>query len=397
MLGLVGVQNLLFTIVAISSLVVFMGFMLKLAKQPYVVSYIVVGIILGPFAMGVVKDTSQVSTLGSLGLIFLLFFVGMEISLPKLIANWRISVVGTLMQIFMSLLLIWLLGTYAGWDNARIVMLGFVLALSSTAVILKLLDEMKETHTKIGQNVIGILLTQDILIVVMLIVMNYLGGASLNRLDLVLQIIGAILIAIILFIILRKKEIHIPFELYIIRDHELQIFVALLFCFGFAMIAELMKLSAALGAFMGGIIVSATRSTKWVQQSLHAFQILFVSVFFVYVGMIIDIRFMWENVGLIMSMVLSVFIVNTLINGVVFLSFNIPWKQSFYGGAVLSQVGEFSFAIGAIGYNLSIIDEFSYQLILSTIALTLFFSPMWINLTKRLLSITPDMLDPTHR
>lgn len=395
MFGLVGVQNLLFTIVAIASVVVLIGFILKLAKQPYVISYIVVGIIMGPYAFGVVKDTSQVSTLGSLGLIFLLFFVGMEISLPKLIANWKISVVGTLMQIFISILLVWLLGSYAGWDTARIVMLGFVLALSSTAVILKLLEEMNETNTKIGQNVIGILLAQDILIVAMLIVMNYLGGEALNKLDLVLQITGAILIAIIILIILRKKEIHIPFELYIIRDHELQIFVALLFCFGFAMIAELMKLSAALGAFMGGIIVSATRSTKWVQQSLHSFQILFVSVFFVYIGMIIDIQFLWQNVSLIMTMVLSVFVVNTLINGIVFLSFSIPWKQSFYGGAVLAQVGEFSFAIGAIGYNLGIINEFSYQLILGTIALTLFFSPMWINMTKKVLNFSPEMLDPT--
>lgn len=394
MIALVGVQNLLFTIVAISSVVILIGFTLKLIKQPSVIGYILVGVIMGPYALGVVKDTSQVSTLGSLGLMFLLFFVGMEISLPKLIANWRISVVGTLMQIFISLLLMWLLGSYAGWKTARIVMMGFVLALSSTAVILKLLEEVQETNTKIGQNVIGILLTQDILIVVMLIVMNYLGGEILDRTDIILQITGAVLIAIILIIILKKKEIHIPFELYIIRDHELQIFVALLFCFGFAMIAELMHLSAALGAFMGGIIVSATRSTKWVQQSLHAFQILFVSVFFVYIGMIIDIQFMWENLGMIMSLVLSVFIINTIINGLVFLAFKIPWRQSFYAGAILSQVGEFSFVIGAAGYNHGIITDFSYQLILSTIALTLFFSPMWISLNKRVLKCDPKTLEP---
>lgn len=385
MFALIGIQNLLTTIVIITTVVILVAFILKILKQPSVISYIIVGAVMGPSAMGVVQSTDQVSLLGSLGLILLLFFVGMEISLPQLIANWKISVIGTLMQILISLVVVWLIGTYVGWNVAQVVLLGFVLALSSTAVILKLLSDWGEMQTPVGQNVIGVLLTQDVLIAIMLIILNYFGGSALEPSQLVLQLIGALLIAIIIFVILKYKHIHLPFELKIARDHELQVFVALAICFGFAMIAELMYLSAALGAFMGGIIVSATKATKWVQESLHAFQILFVSLFFVYVGMIIDLQFLWHNVWIILLLVVSVLIINTLINGLVFMSFKIPWRQSFYAGALLSQIGEFSFVIGTVGYEHGIIGDFTFQLILSTIALTLFFSPFWIFINKKVL------------
>lgn len=385
MFALIGIQNLLTTIVIITTVVILVAFILKILKQPSVISYIIVGAVMGPSAIGIVQSTDQVSLLGSLGLILLLFFVGMEISLPQLIANWKISVIGTLMQILISLVVVWLIGTYVGWNVAQVVLLGFVLALSSTAVILKLLSDWGEMHTPVGQNVIGVLLTQDVLIALMLIILNYFGGDELQPSQLVLQLIGALLIAIIIFAILKYKHIHLPFELKIARDHELQVFVALAICFGFAMIAELMYLSAALGAFMGGIIVSATKATKWVQESLHAFQILFVSLFFVYVGMIIDLHFLWNNIWIILLLVVSVLVINTLINGLVFMSFKIPWRQSFYAGALLSQIGEFSFVIGTVGYEQGIIGDFTFQLILSTIALTLFFSPFWIFINKKIL------------
>ncbi len=390
MLALIGIQELLFPIVIISAVVIILGFILKILHQPSVISYIVVGALVGPHMLGIVDNTDQISVLGSLGLVLLLFFVGMEISLPQLIANWRISVIGTLLQIGISMLMVWFLGISMGWHTARIIMLGFVLALSSTAVVLKLLSEWGEIHTKVGQNVVGILLAQDILVVIMLIVMNYFSGEEISTSTIALQVVGAILMAGILFYILKKKYIPLPFEKQIQRDHESQVFVALTLCFGFAMVAELMHLSAALGAFFGGIFVSSTRSTKWVQQSLHAFQVIFVSVFFVYIGMIIDIMFLWENLILILLLVVAVLVLNTLINGFVFMAFKIPWRQSFYAGALLSQIGEFSFVIGTVGFDQGLINEFTFQIIISTIAITLFLSPMWIYANKRVLKCNLD-------
>ena len=386
---LVGMQELLGPIVLISAVVMAVGFLLKILKQPSVISYIIVGVVLGPSVFGVASGSDEISAVGSLGLVLLLFFVGMEMSLPRLIANWRISVIGTFLQVVISLLVMWGLGLYMGWKLARIVMLGFVLALSSTAVILKLLSDWNEMQTTVGQNVIGVLLTQDVLVIVMLVVMNYLGGSAIETWTVVTQVIGMLVVAAILFVIIKKKHIHLPFEKYISKDKELQVFVALTTCFGFAMLAELAHLSAALGAFIGGIIVSSTASTKWIQGSLHAFQVIFVSTFFVYVGMIIDLSFVVENVWLISSLVVSVFVLNTLINSAVFMAFRISWRQSIYAGALLSQVGEFSFVLGTVGLAQGIITEYTFQLIISTIALTLFFSPAWIFLNKKVLKCEP--------
>ncbi|MBN2718004.1 MAG: cation:proton antiporter [Deltaproteobacteria bacterium] len=386
---LVGMQELLGPIVLISAVVMAVGFLLKIFKQPSVISYIIVGVVLGPSVFGVASGSDDISAVGSLGLVLLLFLVGMEMSLPKLIANWRISVIGTFLQVVISLLVMWGLGVYLGWPVARIVMLGFVLALSSTAVILKLLGDWNEMQTRVGQNVIGVLLTQDVLVIVMLVVMNYLGGTAIETWTVVTQVAGLVAVAVILFIIIKKKHIHLPFEKHIARDNELQVFVALTTCFGFAMLAELAHLSAALGSFIGGIIVSSTASTKWIQKSLHAFQVIFVSTFFVYVGMIIDLSFVWENVWLIASLVVSVFVLNTVINTLVFVAFRIPWRQSVYAGALLSQVGEFSFVLGTVGLSQNIIAEYTFQLIISTIALSLFLSPAWIFLNKKLLRCDP--------
>ncbi len=114
----------------------------------------------------------------------------MEISLPKLISNWKFSLIGTLIQIAASVLAIWIIGYFLDWPLARIVTLGFVISLSSTAVVLRILEERNEMETRVGQNALGILLVQDVLIVPMMIILGYLSGAPVNPQNVVLQLVG---------------------------------------------------------------------------------------------------------------------------------------------------------------------------------------------------------------
>jgi len=130
--------------VIISLGVVGIGFLLRLIKQPHVIIYIITGVILGPSVTGWIDDSALIEQLGSLGLVLLLFFIGMEISLPKLISNWKFSLTGTLIQIAASVLAIWIIGYFLDWPLARIVTLGFVISLSSTAVVLRILEERME-------------------------------------------------------------------------------------------------------------------------------------------------------------------------------------------------------------------------------------------------------------
>ncbi|MBK3519169.1 cation:proton antiporter domain-containing protein [Carboxylicivirga marina] len=391
MIATISIDPVLSKFVILSMVIIVVGFILQVFKQPSIVTYLIVGVLVGPYGFKLVTDEILITNLGSLGLVLLLFFVGMEIHLPNLITNWKVSIIGTLIQIVFSVVVVWLLGKFFNWEINQVILLGFVISLSSTAVIVKLLQERGELFTKVGQNVLGVLIAQDILIVPMLIIMGYLGGNKPEITEIIKQIIGGLLIIGIIIYILIKKEIRLPFMSYISKDHEVQVFVAFTLCFGFSIITAFFGLSSALGAFVAGIILSSTKSTTWVHNSLHAFKIMFVALFFVSIGMLIDLQFLKVNAIIIGSLVLIVFVVNNAINILIMRLFCKDWKLSFYAGALLSQIGEFSFILGSTGYYSGIITIYSYQLIISTIALTLFISPLWINFARKIVKLhVPD-------
>lgn len=369
-----------FLIIALG--IILIGTVLRLAKQTHVIIYIVTGVILGPHVMGLVTDADLISSLGSIGLVLLLFFIGMEISLPSLVANWRVSVIGTLIQIILSVLIVWILGYFYGWPIARIITLGFVISISSTAVIIKLLQDKNELESKVGQNVLGILLVQDVLIVPMFIILGYLSGRPTSNTDIFLQITGAVLITALIIYLFRNPNIKMPFHKIIKNDHETQIFFAFGLCFGFSVLTGYFGLSTALGAFIAGIVVASSKSTEWFHDSLYSVKVIFVALFFISVGMLINIDFLIENIGLIAVLVTATFIANNIINSSVMHSFKLPWKDSVYAGALLSQIGEFSFVLGNLAYFNGIITDFGYQTIVAVISLTLLLSPVWIRITS---------------
>lgn len=390
MFAAITVDPILSKFIILSLIIIFVGFVLHLLKQPSVITYIIVGVLVGPNVLGIINDENLISNLGSLGLVLLLFFIGMEIHLKDLISNWKVSVIGTLVQVTVSILVIWIAGHYFDWNWSQVIMLGFVTSLSSTAVIIKLLQERNELNTTTGQSVLGILLVQDILVVPMIIIMGYLGGQRPEKGEIVKQVIGGVFILLVVLYILKNKEVKLPFRNLITRDHETQVFVALAMCFGFSTLTAILGISSALGAFVAGILVASAKSTEWVYESLHAFKILFVALFFVSVGMLIKLDFLLENALTIVVLVILVFLVNYSINVLALRLFYKDWKVSLYAGALLSQIGEFSFILGALGFSSGIIKDYGYQLIISTIAISLLLSPIWISLTRKIISKIPE-------
>tara|TARA_R110001592_G_scaffold17138_1_gene72664 strand:+ start:2812 stop:4011 length:1200 start_codon:yes stop_codon:yes gene_type:complete len=378
------VDPVLSKLVLLSIGIIIIGFILKILKQPYIIAYIFAGIFLGPQGIGVITDEVLISNMGSFGLVLLLFFIGMEISLPQLIGNWKISVFGTLIQVVFSVIAVWIIGYTLNWSINRIIMLGFVISISSTAVVIKLLQERKETNTKIGQNVIGILLAQDVIIVPMLIILSYLSGDKPDTIEGIKQIVGGIIIVGIIIWVLKKKNISLPFDHLIKDDHEIQVFISFAFCFGFAILTAFFGLSSALGAFVAGILVSSFKATEWVHESLHAFRVVFVALFFVSIGMLIDLNFLKENIGVVMLFVFFVFFANNLINAITMRILGVSWRESIYTGAILAQIGEFSFILGSTGFAIGMISDYGYQLTISIISITLIISPIWIALVRKI-------------
>lgn len=372
----------IYTLIIISILII--GLIFKTVRIPYVVSYLFVGILLGPHAIGFVQDTSLLKQFETVGLIFLLFFVGMEISLQELLKNWKIPIFGTIIQVILTTGVILLLGIFLEWKLIRILLISFVITISSTAVVIKLLNEWGQQNTNVGRNVIGVLLVQDIALIPMIILLDLMQGESVPVRDLILQILGGSILVLLIVVLLRKREVHLPFIKYFKGHKELQIFMALAICFGMVMATEVFRLSPYLGAFIAGIYIRSTRETDWIHVTLESFYIFFVAIFFVSVGMALNLKFLLENWGVILFLVGLVFILNTAVNAGMMRMLGETWKESLLGGAMLAQVGEFSFIILSVGEKTGIVTEFTYQTILSLITLTLILSPAWITVFKRL-------------
>jgi CPA2 family monovalent cation:H+ antiporter-2 len=370
-------------------LILAVGLALRFLRQPHVVAYLIAGVLIGPGVTGLFMDTDALTRLGAVGVVLLLFFIGMEVSPRRLASNWRVSIVGTLLQILISIGFVWVVGEWLDWPFGRVLMLGFVISLSSTAVVLKILSDWNELDTPVGQDAVGILLVQDFAVVPMLIILDQLGGGSNEHSNIWLQVTGGVMIMAILAYLAVREEIRLPFLKWLKRDEELQLFGALSICFGIALLTGWMGLSTALGAFLAGMVIGAARETQWVHHSLAPFRVVLLSIFFVSIGMMLDLRFLVANLALVLSLVFVILVVNTFINAGILRLLGDPWKETLYAGALLAQIGEFSFVLAAVGINSHAISEYGYQLIISTIAVSLLFSPAWIMLVRRLLSLPP--------
>ncbi len=171
-------DGLLFDFVLISFVVVATLLALHALRQPSPVAYIVAGILIGPFGFGFFQDVELLSRLGEIGVIILLFFMGAEFTLPRLQDSWRTMLLGTLGQIALTVLLISMLGFFLGWEVERSILLAFVAVPSSTAVVFKLLRDQKLHDTRLGREVAGVLVMQDLMLVPMLLVISALGSRS---------------------------------------------------------------------------------------------------------------------------------------------------------------------------------------------------------------------------
>ena len=366
-------------------LILLTGLMLKLLKQPHVVAYLLAGIAIGPWGLGLVTDVELIGRLGAIGVVLLLFFVGMETDANKLVANWKLAVFGTILQIALSLLCVFLLGYFYDWPFPRILLIGFVISLSSTAVVIKLLQDSGLLSSKVGQGVLGVLLAQDLAIIPMLIILGILAAGEVDIAHIAKQALGALLAGAIFAILVIKQQVHLPLSRWLNEDKELQLFAALSICFGMALITAWFDLSTALGAFLAGMLIGAARETRWVHHTLESFKVLFVALFFVSIGMLLDMEFFRLHWVPVLILVILALITNTFINAFILRVSGFDGRDSLYAGVLLSQIGEFSFVLAAVGMQSGIINHKGYQLALCVISLSLLLSPIWIDVGRRLL------------
>lgn len=212
------------TLVTAAFFILAIGAMFRRMAQPHVVGYLIAGVVLGPDGLGVFVDSVALGRMGEIGVIFLLFFVGMEVDLQKLVRGWRVPVIGTALQVVGSVACVGLIGWIFDWPFERSLLLGFVISLSSTTLVISMLRQWNEMDTAAGLDAIGILLAQDIAVVGMLLGIGFLGGDAFSAQDLALQVLGSVLVLGLAGYLVKSKRVKLPFGDLLRGDGETQVF-----------------------------------------------------------------------------------------------------------------------------------------------------------------------------
>jgi len=362
--------------------ILLLGLLIRKLNQPHFVAYIMAGVFLGPFGIRLFNEAPTIQRIGELGLVIHMFFVGLEIDAPSLGLKIKKPLIGLLSQLLLTAFFIFLAGTFAGFTFQQKIIFTFILSLSSSAIVFEYLKKNNELHSQLGQLTSGILILQDFMIVPFLLIINFMGSGELSSAQLILGAAVTILVILLFRTITLKRKLHLPFPEFIRKDHELQVFLGLLICFGCSWIASAVNLSASIGALLAGIAVSNITEIHWLQEKLMPFKIFFLSLFFVSVGLIIDIEFLLKHIKIIVVIVAVIFIINSVINAFIFRFLRFTWAHSWYAGALLSQIGEFSLVLILAANSLKLLDTYSYQLTLNVMALTMLLSSGWISLMR---------------
>ncbi|MEX0693482.1 MAG: cation:proton antiporter [Rhodospirillales bacterium] len=369
-------------IVALGALL--FGYALERLRQPAIVGYIVAGVALGPAGFGLVNARDGIEVLAEMGVLMLLFIIGMELSLRAFMQIWKIAVSTTLFQITASTAVTLGLSRFSdvSWELA--VLMGFVVAMSSTAVAIKILEDIGELRTRVGQITVGVLIAQDIAVVPMMLTIGALGGEEFRYSQIPVMIGSVIFLGGLIFYASRGRKIHLPFADKIAENKELAPLAGLAFCFGWSAIAGLIGLSAAYGAFIAGLIIGSSQARHAMLDAVLPIQSVLMMVFFLSIGLLIDPAFMINNIGMVLMLFLMVTVFKTVVNVGFLRLVGQPWPSAFLAGICMAQIGEFSFLLAVVGMQSGVLDEEGRRLIVSVTVLSLALSPLWVITARRL-------------
>ncbi|MCF8362806.1 MAG: cation:proton antiporter [Prolixibacteraceae bacterium] len=371
--------SILKDIVIILALSTIVNLVFNKINVPTILGYLLTGIVAGPHLLKLVSSQHQIELMAEIGIILLLFSIGMEFSLKHLMRIRRVVFLGGLMQVTLTAAIFFVASRFYHIDLLSGVFIGLIAALSSSALVLKILQERSEITSNYGRTVVGILIFQDLMLVPLLLFTNLIGGDSL---DIQREILSLMLKAIIIvsFVYVGNKWL-LPKLLHIIamtRNQELFMMSIFLICLGVAWITSEMGMSLAFGAFLAGLMISDSEYSHNAFGNLVTFKDTFTSFFFVSVGMMLNVYFVIDNYILVIVSVLLIIGVKTLIAGATGFVLGHTFKGTVMVGLALSQVGEFSFILAKLGLENGVIPEFYYQLFLAVSVTTMAMSPFLI-------------------
>ncbi|WP_374473077.1 cation:proton antiporter [Phenylobacterium sp.] len=383
-------DSLILTLVSGFVLAFALGMLALRLKLSPLVGYLLAGVVVGPFTPGWVADTGLAAQLAEIGVILLMFGVGLHFSLPDLMKVRKIALPGALVQIAVATALGWAVGRLMGMGDAEAALMGFALSVASTVVLLRALEERKAVKTETGAIAVGWLIVEDLVMVVALVLVPLLAaaGAAPDLGQIGLKIGGTLLsVAIFVAFMLVVGGRVLPWLLVRIahtRSRELFTLGVLAIALGIAYLAyAVFGASFALGAFIAGVVLNGTPLGHNAAERSLPLRDAFAVLFFVSVGMLFDPRVLVEQPGPVAA-VLAIIIVGKSVAALAITTvFKLERHGSLIVAASLAQIGEFSFILAGVGLKLQILSRETHDLILAAALLSIVLNPFVFKLADR--------------
>jgi CPA2 family monovalent cation:H+ antiporter-2 len=383
-----GAPNLMNEILVLFSLSIGVVFICHRLRIPKIVGFLMTGVITGPHGLGWVNAINQVEVLAEIGVILLLFSIGIEFSLKDLLRIKKRIFFGGTAQVLFTILAGIAMAKFINYPTRESIFVGFLVALSSTAIVLQILQERGEIDTPYGQTSLAILIFQDLVVVPMMLVIPILAGGRGETGGSILILIGKGT-GIIIFVILVSKWIvnSLLFQIARTGSRELFLLSVIVICFSVAWITSSIGLSLALGAFLAGLIISESEYSHQTLSNILPFRYVFMSFFFISIGMLLDISFIIHNLLSILIATIILMTVKAILAGATAGILGYPLRTMILVGIALSQIGEFSFILAksAIGYGLLKGEKYQYFLAISILSMSV--TPFLISSGEKLASL----------
>ncbi|WP_143960457.1 cation:proton antiporter [Litoribacter populi] len=345
-------------------------------KIPTIIGFLLTGAIAGPYGLSLVTASTTVEVLSEIGVILLLFVIGMEFSLKSLLSIKKAVFIGGALQVGLTIATTTIFSYFLGFDWNIAVFFGFLFALSSTAIVLKLLQEAGQVNTISGRTTLAILIFQDVIIVPFMLFTPMLAGESDNiALSLLYMALKGALVILLTILSAKYLMPNLLFRVAKTRNAELFLLTIIVTCFAVAYLTSLLGLSLGLGAFLAGLIISESDYSHQATGKILPFREIFLSFFFVSVGMLFDVTFLYEHFLIIAGLVILTFLVKFLIATIAVKSIGATLEEAFIVGFSIFQVGEFSLLLAKEGFRYNLLDNNTYQYFLAISILTMAITP----------------------
>jgi monovalent cation:H+ antiporter-2, CPA2 family len=359
------------------------AFVFHRLRLPTIVGFMITGVVIGPYGLGLIRDTHAIEVLAEIGVVLLLFTIGLEFSLRRIAEMKRLVLVGGGAQVALTALLVTAVAYFLGRPANQSIFFGFLFALSSTAIVLKSYIDRAEVDAPHGRAGVGILLFQDLSIVLMMLLVPVLGGSEASPARVAVTLVSALAAVAAVILAARKLVPALLYQIVRLRSPDLFVIFVVLMSLGTAWVTSQFGLSLALGAFIAGMVLSESEYSHQIVADILPFRDVFNSIFFVSIGMLLSLGALWGDLWMVLGWVGALTAGKAAVVLAVVRLLGYSLRVSVMTALGLAQIGEFSFILARAGLPQGLLSEADYQRFLAASILSMIATPFLIKAAPR--------------